>query len=415
MQTVSINGKDWAAGFLWQAPEGSKSLTKMARLRARQMNAEYERNYNAIVVRSRGQVQFGFGESEIHPVPALPSLAVALAQAKGGTWLGQFVLAEGVYVVGVMDGTILAEGDMLCSPEEAQERISDLDQLISMGEDDDGWDERILCETPEESEEYLQKVLHTVRGVPKVKPVNIHVPVKKIAVFSLIAITGLVSHGLYSSHLEKKEAERLLAQQQTAMQEAQRLAEMAERRARENIARPWQKAPMPAPMIAECRDAYSKQGMFSQGWELTEWRCDYGRATTVWTRKKEGSFKDLPPRARLNLNNPKTAHAPIAIDKPVGRGQQGLITREAVARMLFEFARRQQINVAIKWEDTPADARGKEIEMPYKKAEWKLTMIPLYPDQTFESMLDEIPGFVVRTIYHAENLWTLEGELYAKK
>jgi type II secretory pathway pseudopilin PulG len=423
MQTVEINGKKWAVGFLWHPPEGQKGLLKAARERAKEYNEEDGTEYNAIVVRTQGQPQIGLAESRQSPPPSLPSLASALAQAKEGTWVGRFQLENGVYIIGILEGTILANSDVLCSSKNAQEYLDDITQMADRGGDEDPWDEIIVADSVEESIEILDSILSQAKKVPRVKPVNIHVPVKKILLFGSLVMVVLVSYNMYSNHIEKQRLAEQQQQQQALREQAARLAAKRAAADKVEIEKPWQDTVKPSVFFLLCKEPYSQTHMISQGWQIEEWQCDGSTYTKLWTRTKEGSFVDMPGNAKLNLSRPTEATDKSRILKDsMPRGEEGLSGQEDVARMVYETARRLKLNIGMGWNkpqpapQTPEQQRNNiEPEMlPYVTANWEIKDMPTFPKKALGAMLDNIPGITVTQIFYKDNAWTIKGELYAK-
>jgi hypothetical protein len=425
MQTVSINKRTWAVGFFWQPPEGPKKILKAARDRAREFNEEDGTAFDSLVVRKIGQPQIGFGSSGFEkPVP-IPSLASALAQVKEGTWLGSFVFEEGVYVVGVLNGAILADGDFLGSPAAAKKRIADLTQMIDIGDGEgpDPWDDVIGGETIEESLELLEDILLHAKHVPKTTPVEPKRPIGKIVFCTIFVAATLISYNLYSNHLnEIRQAESVFKQKMLA-QQAKIMAAKNAAKHKVVIPKPWQDAVLPSSFWYSCNKPYRESTMIFNGWNLERWSCYGSTIKKAWDRTLEGSFSVLPGRAVLDINQPTKATESGRIQAAFPpRGEQNLEDQQVVARKFYEFARRLKLNIGMRWEkpkpvtlDSTSKKRNVEPEMlPYVKAGWELKELSTFPDRVFGLLLDEIPGLIITEITFDKQKWHIRGVLYAK-
>jgi len=361
MQTVTIGKKEWAVGLFWQPPEGPKGLVGAARARAKELNEEYEHNYNAFV-------------------------------------------------------TVLAEGDFLCSPDDAEKRIEYLSQLIDVGEGDP-WDGVIEGETPDESQELLLDILARAGRVPRVRTVEHYVPVKKIILSSIVVTMVLVSYNFYASHVEKKRQQQFVERQNIAQQQAKELARKAALKRQASVKRPWNDTRMASTVIGSCQAPYRRIGMISNGWKMTTWKCQAESSQSMWVRSKDGSFIDLPYNATLNVNSPNIATSSTrVVISPVPRQKQVLLSQQMAARQLYETARRLKLSVSVHWETPEIKTKpsGEVVKQGFMVAQWQLSNINQYPSTSIGVLLDKISGLTLVNIGYKNGVWTIKGELYAK-
>lgn len=402
MQTVLIGKKHYSVGLWWQTLEQGKSLTKEARALARSVNKAGSQ-YDGFALRRQVAVsQAGFGQG----FKKAMSLAATLADSQSGSWLARFEFSTGVWVVAVVDDTILPNGDFFGPVDEAHIVLRDLEQM-------GGWDRIINPGSIEDSMVMLEQMVRQGGRHPMV-PVKPAVPWIPITLGLLVLTGGVVGQQMYARDVARRQAEERAAKMAAFQQE---LAAKQGLAVEASAIRPWEEATNPATMIAVCRQQMSEYPLFDRGWELKGWVCDGRTVVASWQRTSLGSFETLPENGGLDLKQPESLQSVKKLEPLSARGAQDLTRAQESVPRIYEFARVCGANVSVQWA-APAPTvteDGKPIPPPsFEKHGWTMASLPAIPDQIGD-WFDGISGLVVQNItWDPANGWSLKGDIYVR-
>lgn len=406
MHTIRILGKPWAIDLWWQTFESGQRLKRTARTAATNIKASShgEVDFNCFVLRDKPPFQAGFSENQDFSVgKAIPSLALAMATVRTGTWLGRFAFDDGVWIVAVKDGAILPEGDFFGSEEAAAGRIAELEEEVGQWED--------LLETEDEGESFrvLEKHLGGVARSrqPKFRPVVAQLPVKKFLVYTTVFGTVVLICVGINGYFDAQENARI---QGVAQKKQQEMALAAERRAAEQ-GRFWQKLPLPSAVIQDCWQEFSGIEIFKKGWSVSKWECGAESQLTTWAWSAGASFEDLPEGGILSLESPLQVEVPKPATKKLPPLEMKTLKDLKEAPLpLFEIARVLAVDLQVgnKLSANKLGLRGVKI------AEWNLSGFKSFPSPIVLKRVDQICGAVIKALKwdRVANVWTIEGEMY---
>lgn len=120
--SIDVKGQSFAIGLFWGNYESGANGAK----EARSMAAKPHIDGDLYCVRDKAE-QFGIGHKANGHAKGQVSLAGALADARGGSWVGLFAVGTGYYLLAVRDGDILADTDKFIDDEmHARSRLEDV-------------------------------------------------------------------------------------------------------------------------------------------------------------------------------------------------------------------------------------------------------------------------------------------------
>lgn len=412
--TISINGREYAVGLLWQMGSAAARLDKVARSTATQADADL------FCVRSGAVPQFGLGWTEEGHQSGLPAGAVGVADQLSGSAVAMFRVDNGFWYVAIHNDAILPEGDILFQDEdEARERLlRDLDTNqyemviappefgIALGE----------APKPEELLERLDgPALRMVK--PPLRPVLLG----GAALVVLCILGGAwYSYSLFQDRLAKERAAALAPLPK--LKEVVRPAIIAPPKPLA-ADQPWKDAPAVDGWLTGCVTAAYGIALTGPGWNLDGVECSGTSAQAKWSRRG-GTVSWMTEWAKDNLPGGKVS---IAGDGRLASASEKIATRNRVQpeqpRDLWTKSRIENEMWRIFQE------HGHEVSMRYspgvlpppeKAAEEK----PVPPQIEFNFVsevepsiwgpsLARIPGLVIKSVQNQGlKQWRVSGVIY---
>ena len=416
-QIVQVRKKPWLVGLWWQKFPTTKGLKHEGRRLIKTMLEQDQDDsilaINSLVVRTAGVAQVGYGTLQDSRIPALPSLASALAGAKPTNWIGRFPLAGGIWVVAVVNGDIHPDGDFFGDEEGAE------DALAICRDASETWDDIYQAEDEEESLRIIDQLLPTRAHAREGKtiPLKPQFPLQRVVkVAATSAVIGGVWFGISSYFDHRAEVER---QQQI---EAARIAMQAQQQeamagAQDNS---WKNLPSVTGMLELCRDEFSTVPAVRYGWEITRWECSPSGTQTGWKQGVRGGFEYFPEGLSIDPRSPfsGTVTASFGGDAIAMVTTQELLPFAQSLPALYESARVARQTLKIEWPAPPLPVAEGEAPgaAPAPKIQWEVSEFKQFPPLDFGAMLEQIPGLAVEKIEWVREAqkWTIKGVLYGK-
>lgn len=426
IEIVSTGGRKYIAGLFWQpaAAERRSEVFAEAKGKASQMNAtldEGEPPYDAYAVLKGDQgTQFGIGGLEGKPrALGAPSLAASIVEAvPSSNWRGWFVLEDGVWVVAVVQGIILAQGDFLGPDSQAEHTWNYLDSLSY------DWDESsIRTFSPQESHSELQWLL-TGKPQAELQPLKKRIlPRGSLWVVSFAIIASVAGSYIYS---EMQEAERLrqeLIAQKAALENPQSISDL--------FPHEWVGEPQAGDVFLTCLNGIEATPLREVGWDVESVTCrteaqnvNEVSIAVTWKRSSHGTFRITPMGASIDPAKPNYTSAVMSIplEAKAQPDRNVLLTREDMTRVLLEAARPYEAHIEIDWAAVQTKAMGsgenrENIPSPWRKGEFTVRGMKMRPDR-FAEHVATWPGVVLDTISitpHGRWVdWEVKGSVYVQ-
>jgi hypothetical protein len=290
--TVTVNGKDFAVGLVWErAGEGKPATAARA--------AAVANCADLFCVRKPGKNQFGLASRSAGHKAGMPSLAAYLGETVEGTFVGAFDIGAGFYVIAIREDMVLAGNDrIVADKDEAIEVFQEL--ALAMA-----WDQSVC---PKEwsiegtKQETLEGLLTRDRPRTRLEPVSQFSKYLQIGVCASLVIAGLLAWQTYGRMQE--EAESAAEAEQAAA------AASADREAKDRANQfvlpvlPWEGNPYGVNMIPACVDAINQAPLDVPGWQPTTVICTLRPA-------------QIDPAARRTVSPPALAIS-VAFDRKGG-------------------------------------------------------------------------------------------------
>ena len=298
MRTLKVGSTEWLVELWWQTLGNQKDAIKEARKLAETL--ESSERYNCFVPRILRHLtpQAGFGVFDgKHRLPALGSLAAAVADARPSSWIGWFQFKTGVWVVAVLDGLIIPEGDFFGTVEEAEAKLQDFEQFGD-------WSDTLICRTPEETEQTLRELLKKPKKVTKLRPVT-QETFRALWIFGCFLALSVTAAGMswYVSH------------QREATELASKLNSAALKTVQPILKKPEVAKAPPAELrlvptsatVQTCARFFDALEVSESGWALQTWTCSgLGESEVVRRKTKRASVDSLPADSGFNVAAPET-------------------------------------------------------------------------------------------------------------
>lgn len=412
MQTILINGKNYAAGLWWQVSDSigngrRKDVLAAARLSAAQQAKE---GYNCVLLRKH---QFGLGcADKFQPLPALASALhpkelpfVGIFRVSGDT-IGSFwwlcAITKGGFIAG--------DGDMLYEDREiALRRVHDL--LPILGNITLSYD----CSTSEESALALTPLLHSDGKLERLYPDPRQ---KRVGLMALAVITALGTGWYAYDYYVTEQAEQLRRAQMLAMQKAQQ-GKRSE--AQSNIERyfpkHWEKSPTVQNIAEQCLPVLYDTPSIVRGWLLDSSLCQKSTLVHTWIHTQGASYTNLPDKAILQSNAPTKALATHALPAtPPARGALAheLLSKTQVTGHLYQITQDVGAILRPQWANAESTSvEGVVLMAPWVRCTWELASVPNAGLATLLALLDAVPALTLESILLQNNTWILKGSVYA--
>jgi hypothetical protein len=427
MHIIEIDGARFALGLWWQSTgsqednSGATKRRKNLRSQAQGFARDFENHeYDVWVPLSPesemvalGRSDGGLGKRGVH------SLAATMATAGVNSFVGLFALDGGYWACAIFNGRVLPDGDFYGDRRDAEGM---LDHLRAF---DLQFDESKVCETEEESYEFLSRYVAAASGMPRLQPLRSKGPNRVL----LVALVAILAFGTFEFWNARQQAE--LERQQAALAEQQRL--LAERSkkplgpvTREQLdatfGKPWEAAPRPSAVARAC-SILLELPLYDNGWALKDAECDGKDVHLRWQFDPQSStFTKLPfPEfTSLDTTTPTVAHTRFAVDLPAQpRGAETLRGVGKARQHYYEISRRvRAAGTQFSWAERASAVIGegeaqRTVQSPYQQASWQHGQVLLYPGEA-SAYMDLLPGLVLARISFNGANWKTEGTIYAE-
>lgn len=398
MRVVRLAKKRFVIGLWWQVQDRSQKLKRQARA----LNQEIGENYTHVVLR---ETQLGMGKGK-GIVCGLPSLASAVADFGGGhVFICHFPDMSCWWVCAVKDGVIAAEGDWVCASEsEAMEHAEYMRLMLDI--------QRV--EIVEDNKDVCGKIVDVMkphwqlwmRGRPHGRVQKLSSSLRPLLMFVSAVLTLLAVFMAYSAGIFSDDSMMRL---------------LAEKRRMEILSnpgsffpRPWLSAPSVKAWSERCTNYLLQIPFTENGWDLREATCTGDSVDLKWEYTESASFLHLPDGAELLA--PTIAHRRLGFEMlPSGQGA-GLLTRDSVARRLYELARLLGLHLTLSWKDRSSKTISEgslsvAIIAPWHEGVFAVDNVPsmIILDKDLYEALHTIPGLVLQSISYSGGSWKIKG------
>lgn len=425
VHSAVFDGRLWALGLWWQMLESPKGSRREARAKV----ADLEEQPNRLAIRRMGdEAQAGYGivaGEDAKPKTKLFSLAAALADAVGGTWVGSFPLEGGkVWILGVVKGVVLPDGDRVVEAAAGEEVFREVFHIL------ESWDAvHDGFQDPSEAAIFIERGLERAERLCPLEPLHRKFLGPRALWFFAALLVGaavLWSFGQYKAAQAEKLRLAQLAQVQAQLAAKRAAQAKAAQAMRPEQAFPevWRKEPAPSAVLAQCREFYAPMGVSERGWMRVGGVCGREGLSLEWKRGELGSFLALPEGAAFDPKDPNRAvsriKAPQAL--PPRPAESRLLDVGRAGAVIFEMTRILGLKAHIKWHDREKREVGKGedgkpiyVQAPFRRADWALSAIVIRPELVLHGLAG-IPGLVLKTVEYnfSAGDWTLRGVLYVE-
>ncbi|HEY0846346.1 MAG TPA: type 4b pilus protein PilO2 [Noviherbaspirillum sp.] len=424
---VQIGKYKFICGLFWQSLSRPRELRKEATELAKKIN------FDMMVLRiDQDAAQAGYVNTQDGAKKGLFSLGAVVAktiaiegayydgrQQPAPNWLGAFRLPDDVWCYfAVRDGSFMPNGDFAGTREQVIERLQG---DYGLG----GWNV-VIGEAELESygfhkfnaKEILDMIPRKDNGQIRVQKWWGLVPVKKqfplVPMGATVAVAAIAWAGafFYQRYLNTlaDEAQRSLAMERVRQELLQKQPLLAQA----DAPRPWAEKPTPASMVRACKQNIVP--MHPGGWSLEEYVCTREQRTYFWKRGDSLVSRLLQsvPDAVVEISGEKATHAEAVSIAP-GGDIPLVASRELIIRIV---SRLQAIGIALKISAAPSaqpNATGKG--NPNTNPAWQTFTFNLeaqgIPLESLAEILEE-PGVRLDRIIYRNNVWSMEGSIYAE-
>lgn len=408
MELLQLGTRTAAMGLLWQPRESSrKGLKAEARELAEALAMSNDARQFAYVALRPEHQEYGLGErGEGRLRGKVLALAGVLADQKPGRWAGSYALASGrTWVVCVIEGQVLADGDVVIDDPEAAARL-----LESWRESYPG----LQIENYPQEEHAREVLMEAVADARAPMLVALDSSARALRGPALLGIAAAVLIlGLLSWHWFSQRSPQTARVPPVPVSPTPRVSSAPPQATYKAVA--------PSALGAACVAPYLRAPVMVEGWWMQEWRCEsQGTLAVTWRRATDGSFLHVPNGARISGDDPNLAREQRALYLPPPNDLD-VADRAATSAALYEVARLFGLQLTLTWPAAAVLPTG--IEVPgqvvtttaVETGEFTLatTAGAGTPVAVLFEALGGVPGLVLRSVTWRENAWSTEGVLYA--
>lgn len=271
---VRIKGQPYAVGLIWNNIDDKSKAAAEAREVAARPNIDAD----LFCIRQAGN-QYGLGRKADGHAKNMVSLGGAMAEARGGNWIGVFEAAEGFYLLAVRDDDILAQTDVFLSEE--MDARTKIDDLLDLAE----WEQVFAPASfglPDSSELLLEDAIGRARG-PRLQDVNRIGSMARVVIGGAIVLLLAGGGMFYLNYQSELDA-------QAALDALSQSFENTVGGSEEEIVippMPWEGMPTTAAYIEACQDGMSKALFSVPGWETVGLACEGDSVRMALDRSEE--------------------------------------------------------------------------------------------------------------------------------
>lgn len=418
MELLRIGSRTVALGLFWQ-PREAKGLKVEARELALQMASGADaREFNFVALRPPNQ-EYGLAESPAGGLPGkVLALAGVLADKVSGKWAGHYALKTGRHwVVCIIDGQILADGDVVLNDAESARA------LLAQWQSNYSGLKVERHEAPQEALTLLSQWVLKARGPALVPLFGSQLASGGTGRMVLMAAVALpVTVGItWLLWPTPRQTPAAAFQVPTATNATlNRTVSVKSLPA----APPAAPEPSVAPdaLGAACVQRYLQEPVSISGWWTSEWTCQAeGAVRITWRRGADGSFLQPPAGAQLDTADPDKATQSQSLGLPTAV-PIAVAQRAHAAASLYELARVFGLQLNVSWPSTPRTPPGVEVPgqpaapPPFDTSAFHLTAPAESgaPEPELLAAMANVPGLALHTMSWHETArdWNFEGVVY---
>lgn len=418
MELLDIGGRTVALGLFWQ-PRETKSIKVEARELASQMAGGADaREFDYVALRPQHQ-EYGLADSGGEGLSGkVLALAGVLADQVTGKWAGHYALETGRHwVVCIIDGQILADGDVVLEDLEAARA------LISQWQSNYSGLKAERHESTQEALAQLGQWVGKARGPVLVPLFGSGLTAGKTGRWAALTAAALALSAvvLWMFWPTPRQTETSVPPVAPAPISTVGRPGPAEAAVAATPSLP-QPSVAPSSLGAACVQSYLEEPVSIGGWWTTGWICKAeGTLEVSWRRGPDGSFLQPPPGAHLDTADPDKASQsrPLALPPTVS---VPVAERAQAAAGLYEVARVFGLQLNISWPSAPRVPTGVEVPgQPTSQPSFDSAAFHLkspnesgVPEADLFAAMANVPGLALRLMAWEESAreWTYEGVLY---
>lgn len=257
---VSIKGQSFAIGVFWNNFENRQTAVKEAREMAAKPNVDGD----LFCVRASGS-QYGIGRKDNGHANNMVALAGALADQRGGNWIGLFQVENGYYLLAVRDDDILAETDRFILDE--LEARGQFDELLLNSDwhavfAPEGFDVDNATTTP------LEDMVRKAKG-PRLQPTDKVGGMLRLAIGGGVILALIVGGMWYFQTQGEAALQKQLEDMKNQFNQSVSPEEVVE-----VPPAPWEGKPTGVSYLHACIGAMNRATMSIPGWNTDGIACD---------------------------------------------------------------------------------------------------------------------------------------------
>lgn len=386
---VNIKGQSFAIGLFWNNFENRQTAVK----EARDMAAKPGVDGDLFCVRSSGS-QYGIGRKEHGHANNMVALAGALADQRGGSWLGLFQVDSGYYLIAVREDEVLAETDRFILDElDARGRFDELHLTSEWGTvfAPDGF------EVDNASTVALEDLIGRAKA-PRLQATDKVGGLLRIGIGGAI-IAALVIGGMFWYQSMSEEALR------AQMAELEKTFQDTVAPQQEEIVvppAPWEGRPVGVAYLKTCIPAMNRATLSIPGWNTSELLCDGNQVRMTLDRDGELGASGGPiswVRRGLDMVGLKEAQA-----SPTGPNQVQVTwdflpeqTYPAAVEVAKLATARRYLQTTLEDTFTPVVFDNPQTDEFFSSVPFSFTT-PFDPNE-FDSILEAVPGLTIDRVF----------------
>lgn len=427
MRLVKIGRHSWLVGLNWYVPPSEIGLEEIKKF--------VEEEGSDCISRRGNQIGHGNSEGNQRIIAKSRSLASWIS-IPHNSFIGIFHLTDQITgepfwwgFARVNGNNVGGYGDTIYSSEEEARRSKD--ELLDLYPQNTSIDEIVICDTPEKSLAWLtprcdMTLISRWRGDSEVIALSSmksrRVDFTRRIVWTVLGVGILGVAGYFGMGVLNDLGVTAAAKQKAQQREMLRIR--YEQNPEQLFTQDWQKFPSPHNSMAVCLAAVNKQMLNLAGWRMKSFDCSINSGKYNINMEYEhtpmANYEEIPARAKLGGKDSSAKNFRLSeqlTDKqtPVlGPHFHSLPAQENLRRTFLQIAQNFSVNVRFKF-NKQAQKTVQDIGTficPWTKGTFDINGVSSLKISGLGSILDSIPGLVVRTITFDMKTWGIKGEMY---
>jgi len=417
MRRVVIGKAHFAVGLQWGLGSSRLTLSDL-RQEAKRMDPDFD----ALAFRQR---QHGFGATPGGNVLGWRNVRALAAsiQVPSTSFLGLFRLEDGDgpywWMFAMSQSLIVGMGDrVFASRQEAEAAILSLRGLM-----DADFDDRIICDTLEESLAWLTPLLGSwfrarlsSRRSPFLVPLYPQPERRKTILLAAGLVVGLMGGGYALKSVLEHRGDQKRA-------EAMRLVQLSKEQQRRALQahpekvfpQPWLTAPDVGGTLRQAVGAILRLPTVVNGWELEGVHWEASNLVMSWGFRSGASFVRLPRAAKVDSPSKCTSRLPFPAVRRSSDVVATLLSRQDCTQRFYYAV--QAIGCRLKLSFNPPEKKvvdNVEMVAPWLSGQWEFNSIPaaVIADASFPEAFTDMPGMILGRIELSKDVWSMKGAVY---